>query len=216
MPNSLFIPLLCLLLSVSVAAEPLDFVSASQQNLVELQLIGDGSKTSRTQLLVKNLGDKPLELRLAAGTVFKAEGRQSLALVKEKTLTLAPRKAAKTTQPTVCAGRPSEKPATATPTRYTPTVDAVFSERLARLQANTRAAKSGSNLPALPVPPALEVPVVVQLALWRELGYLTRARLKTEIAIQMELSQPTEEQDRELEAAVTNFWKATDLAVEGK
>lgn len=210
-----FVFLILLYLSVvsSLSAEPIDFVTAHENGQVELHLIGDGVKTSRTQLMIKNLSDESLELKLVAGTVFEWEGRQSLALTADKALTIAPRKAVKTTQPTICVGKPSEEPATAVATKYTPSHQTDVQKRLSRLLTNTKAAKSGNALPALPVPPALEVPVVVQLAYWRAMNYLSKDALKAELLVQMNLTEPTAEQNKELDIATQNFWEATTRAL---
>lgn len=194
-------------------AQGVELSAAIESGQVELKLIGNGSRTSRTQLLLKNLTDESLEVSWERFTVLTAAQRQKLALLKGKRVTLPPRQAAKTTQPTLCAGRPSDLPATKEPKVYTATFDKALAETLAGMTRRVKEAKSQNRLPALPIPPALEVSTVTQLAFWREFGSMTREGLKAEIMTQMGLANANAEQAKELEQAVEHFWKASDLAL---
>jgi hypothetical protein len=188
------------------------FLGAEAKN-IECQLIGDGSSTSRTQIQFRNLSDEPQTFKLKEYAIFQAEGRQTLMVLQPKELTLPPRQAAKSTVKTMCVGTRTDPPATAEATTYQPSMDPKLAGQCQDILEKAQKAKDDGYFPALPIPPALQVQTIVQLAFWQQTGQLTKENLKPEILKQLKLEpeQMTPEEEKEVDQGLDNIWEAVDL-----
>jgi hypothetical protein len=208
--------LICILLiALAQSAFAEDLLTAVGQGRAEVSLIGDGKSTIKTKLLFKNLTAEPLTLTMPQNTVFECEARQPVLVLQAKEITLGPKAAAQSTVHTMCLGKPSDQPATEEPTVYKPIApeDSADGEKASRFIETCEKLKKDGQFPALPLPPALEVRIISQMAYWKDQGDLSKEEVREQAYVQMGIDpeQPSPEQEKEVDEGVDNIFQAIDL-----